>query len=171
MWRSAPFCADGWFAAVAPELATGENEFRRVYLRQSGATKMKRARRPMKKQTAVAIAIGVAFAATPPAHADNDWIAMAISDSTGQLKFTSGGASQAAAQQTVMDACRKTISDCRLLASGEGGCVALVVNASNTKYYGAWGPTREEAQAAASALVPGGKVQTDHTHCQGDPSS
>src|SRR4051794_9772765 len=75
----------------------------------SGATEMKRARNPMKKQAALAIAIGMAFAVTPPAHADNDWIALAISDSTGQLKFTSGAASQDAAQQTVMDACRKTI--------------------------------------------------------------
>ncbi len=113
----------------------------------------------------------MAFAGTPAAHADNDWIALAISDSTGQLKFASGGASQSAAQQAAMDACRMSISDCRLLASGEGGCVALVMNASSTKYFGAWGPSREEAQAAALARVSGGKVQPDHTHCQGDPAS
>ncbi len=136
----------------------------------------------MKKHAAVAIAVGAAFVAVPSmpsmpfmpqmplARADNDWIALAISDSTGRLKFTSGGASQAAAQQAAMDACRASISDCRLLASGEGGCVALVLNAASTKYYGAWGPTREGAEAAASALVPGGRVQADHTHCQDEPS-
>lgn len=152
-------------------MATGENEFRRVYLRHSGAAQMKRAGKPMKKQAAVAIAIGMAFAATPPAHADNDWIAMAISDSTGQIKVTSGGASQAAVEQTVMQSCRKNISDCRLLASGQGGCVAIAVNAANTKYYGGWGPTREEAEAAALATARGGTVQKDHTHCQGDPGT
>jgi hypothetical protein len=124
----------------------------------------------MKKQ-AVVVAIGMAFAAAPLAHADNDWIALAISDSTGNLKFTSGAASQSAAEQMAMDACRKAISDCRLLASGEGGCVALVMNARSTKYFGAWGATRDEAEAAALALAPGGKVQTGHTHCAGDPAS
>lgn len=125
----------------------------------------------MKKQAAVAIAIGMAFAAAPLARADNDGIAMAISDSTGQIKFVSGAASQAAAEQTVMQACRKNISDCRLLASGQGGCVAIAANASGTKYYGGWGPTRQEAEAAALATAGGGKALTDHTHCQGDPSS
>jgi len=40
----------------------------------------------MKKPATVAIAIGMAFAATPSAQADDPWIAMAISDSTGQIK-------------------------------------------------------------------------------------
>ena len=77
----------------------------------------------MKKQAVVAIAIGVAFAATPIAHADGNWIAMAISDSTGQIKIADGAASQAAAEQKAMEACRKSISDCRLLASGRTGWV------------------------------------------------
>jgi hypothetical protein len=119
---------------------------------------------------AAAIAIGVAFAATPIAHAGGDWIAMAMSDSTGQIKTTDGGSSQADAEKTVMDSCRKHISDCRLLASGEGGCIALVANASNTKYFGGWGPTREEAEAAALAKAPGGTIKPDHGHCLGDPS-
>lgn len=124
----------------------------------------------MKKQAAVAIAIGMAFAATPTARADNDWLAMAISDSTGQIKFTSGGSSQSDAVQTVMGACRKTVSDCRLLASGEGGCVAIAQAPSN-KYFGGWGPTREDAEAAAHTNSANGRVLPDHTHCQGDPAS
>ncbi len=125
----------------------------------------------MKKPAAVAIAIGMAFAATPSAHADDPWIAMAISDSTGQIKYTYGGTSKSDAEQTVMSACRKTISDCRLLASGQGGCVAIAMNAANTKYYGGWGPTRDDAEAAALATAHGGTVQKDHTHCQGDPGN
>ena len=48
---------------------------------------------------AVAIGLGMAFAAAPTAHADGDWIAMAISDSTGQIKVTYDGSSQDAAQR------------------------------------------------------------------------
>lgn len=125
----------------------------------------------MKKQVAVAIAVGAAFATTPIAHADNDWIAMAMSDSTGQIKFVDGGKSQGAAEQKAMETCRKSISDCRLLASGEGGCIALVLNDPKTKYFGGWGPTREAAEAAALGIAGGGTVQAGHGHCQGDPGA
>jgi hypothetical protein len=125
----------------------------------------------MKRQAAVAIAIGMALAAAPRAHADNDWMAMAISDSTGRIKVVYSGASQGAAEQTVMDACRKTISDCRLLASGEGGCVAIAMPPAHTRYFGGWGPTRDDAEAAAVANSAGGTVLKDHTHCQGDGTS
>jgi hypothetical protein len=124
---------------------------------------------PMRKLAAVAITIGAVFAATPAAHADgNDWIAMAMSDSTGQIKIADGAKSQSAAEKAVMDACRKAISDCRLLASGEGGCIALALNATNSKYVGGWGPTREEAEAAALAAAGGGTIQQGHGHCLGD---
>lgn len=123
----------------------------------------------MKKQAAIAIAVGAALAATPIAHADNDWIAMAMSDSTGQIKITDGAASQGTAEQKAMEACRKAISDCRLLASGQGGCIALVLNAAKTKYFGGWGPTRDAAEAAALGIAGGGTVQTAHGHCLGDP--
>lgn len=122
----------------------------------------------MKRQPAVVIAISIALAATPVAHADNNWIAMAMSDSTGQIKFVDGGTSQGAAEQKAMETCRKAISDCRLLASGQGGCIALVLNTPKTKYFGGWGPTREEAEAAALGIAGGGTVQTGHGHCSGD---
>jgi hypothetical protein len=125
----------------------------------------------MMKRAVSAAALATAFAAAPLAHADDNWIAMAISDSTGQVKVTYSGTSQDAAQQTAMQACRKTISDCRLLASGQGGCVAIAMNGSSSRYFGGWGPTREESEAAALAKVPGGKVLPDHTHCQGDGTS
>ena len=125
----------------------------------------------MKKGTAAAIAIGAAFAATPTAHADNDWMAMAISDSTGHIKIADGAPNQANAEQKAMDACCKAISDCRLLASGEGGCIALALNATKTRYFGGWGPTREEAAAAALGAAPGGTLQQGHDHCAGDPTN
>ncbi|UXA04618.1 DUF4189 domain-containing protein [Mycobacterium sp. SMC-2] len=124
----------------------------------------------MKKRALAVVAAAVAFAAPPIAHADNNGIAMAISDSTGHIDIADGAASPAAAEKAVMETCRKTISDCRLLASGQGGCLALVVNASKTKYFGGWGPTREEAEAAALARAPGGTIQQGHDHCAGEGS-
>ncbi len=125
----------------------------------------------MKKQAVAAIAIGMAFAAAPIAHADNNWMAMAMSDSTGQIKIADGATSQSAAEKAVMDTCRKSISDCRLLASGQGGCMALILNAAKTRYFGGWGPTREDAEAAALANAPGGTIQPGHGHCAGDGTS
>lgn len=123
------------------------------------------------KRAVAAIAIGMAFAATPVAHADNNWMAMAMSDSTGQIKIADGATSQAAAEKAVMDTCRKSISDCRLLASGQAGCMALILNAAKTRYFGGWGPTREDAEAAALANAPGGTIQQGHGHCAGDGTS
>ncbi|OBH12004.1 DUF4189 domain-containing protein [Mycobacterium sp. E1747] len=124
----------------------------------------------MKRRVLAAVAAGVAFVAPPIAHADNNWIAMAISDSTGHIDIADGASSQGKAEKAVMDTCRKTISDCRLLASGQGGCVALVMNASKTKYFGGWGPTREEAEAQALERAPGGTIQPGHDHCVGEGS-
>ena len=104
----------------------------------------------MKKRALAVIAAGVAFAAPPIANADNNWIAMAISDSTGHINIADGASSQGAAEKAVMETCRKSISDCRLLASGQGGCVALVLNAAKSRYFGGWGPTREEAEASGA---------------------
>ena len=89
--------------------------------------------------------------------------------STGQLKVVDGAPTQGAAEQKAMEACRKAISDCRLLASGDGGCIALVLNAPKNKYVGGWGPTRDAAEAAALAAAGGGTVQPAHGHCLGDP--
>ena len=44
----------------------------------------------MMKRALVAIAVGVAVAPTPIALADNNWIAMAISDSTGLIDIADG---------------------------------------------------------------------------------
>lgn len=122
----------------------------------------------MKKRAWAALAVGVTLAPTPLAHADDNWIAMAISDSTGHISIADGAASQGAAEKAAMDTCRKSISDCRLLASGQGGCMALALNGAKSRYFGGWGPTREDAEAAALARAPGGTVQAGHDHCAGE---
>jgi len=126
----------------------------------------------MKRIAGVATTLGAAVAVTPVAYADNDWISMAMSDSTGQIKFSGGGsATRSAAEQLVMQECRKRVSDCRVLASGEGGCIAIASNGSHSKYFGGWGPTSDEAEAAAAAAAGGGTVLKDHDHCLGDAAS
>lgn len=116
------------------------------------------------------IAVGVAFAAAPIARADGDWIAMAMSDSTGHVSsfYQPGQSSKSAAEKLVMDSCRKQVSDCRVLASGPGGCFALAKNAANTAYAGGWGPTKEEAEAKALATAGGGTIVPEQGHCLGD---
>jgi hypothetical protein len=127
---------------------------------------------PTKTLAAAVIALGVPVAATPPARADDNWIAMAISDSTGHISgIYAGQPSQSAAEQVVMSACRKRVSDCRVLASGPGGCVALAMNAAKTKYYGGWGATSDDAEAAALAAAHGGTILKDQGHCLGDAAS
>jgi Domain of unknown function (DUF4189) len=128
--------------------------------------------KPGKGLCAAVLAIGVPFAATPAAHADDNWIAMAISDSNGHISgIYVGQPSQSAAEQIVMSACRKRVSDCRVLASGPGGCVALAMNAAKSKYFGGWGATSDDAEAAALAAAHGGTVLKDQGHCLGDAAS
>lgn len=120
----------------------------------------------------MAVAIAAPFAAIPTAHADDNWIAMAISDSTGHISgMYVGQSSRSAAEQLVMSDCRKRVSDCRVLASGPGGCVALAKNAAQTKYFGGWGATSDDAEAAALAAAHGGTILKDQGHCLGDAAS
>lgn len=124
----------------------------------------------MKKPAAAAIATLVALATAPVAHADGGWMAMAISDSTGQIKIIDGAQTQSKAEQQATSACHLT--DCRILASGgPGGCIAMVVNPAHTHYFGRWGATTDDAEAAALAAAGGGTVLKDHGHCAGDPLS
>ncbi len=126
----------------------------------------------MTKRAAVAaaLAIFVAFAAPPLARADGNWIAMAISDSTGHINIIDGAPTQSKAEQQATSACH--LSDCRVLASGgPGGCIAMVMNPAKTHYFGRWGPTVDDAEAAALAAAGGGTVLKDHGHCAGDPLS
>jgi hypothetical protein len=123
----------------------------------------------MKTLATITIAIGVASAATPVAHADGgNWIAMAMSDSTGHISIDDvGESSQAVAEKKVMDACRKLVSDCRFLAAGPGGCMALALAPAHTRYFGGWGATTAEAEAAAIANSGGGTLQPGQDHCLG----
>ena len=93
---------------------------------------------------------------------------MAISDSTGQIKITDGAATQAKAEQQAMGACGK--SDCRVLASGgPGGCIAMVVNAAKTHYFGRWGPTTDEAEGCGTSCRRWGNGPKRPRPLRGDP--
>lgn len=117
--------------------------------------------------TAAACALGLAA----PARADGDYIVMAGSDSTHTFETTVGGglASLAHVQAFALSHCaaRRGATDCRVLAEGQGGCVAL--SDDGPRLVGAWGATRDEAIAAVVAKVGQSGATADNAYCIGDP--
>lgn len=117
------------------------------------------------------IAAVCAFAPAAPARADGNYIVMAGSDATHTFETTAGGglASLDRVEAYAVNHCaaRRGANDCRILAEGEGGCVAL--SDDGPKLLGAWGATREEAIAAVVAKVGRPGATADNAYCVGDP--
>jgi len=110
----------------------------------------------------------IAFGPTVPAHADDLWIAVAVSESSGESATQSGYTNVAAAQAARND-CNRIghVYDCQLLAFGQGGCVATATPGFPNTIRGAWAASRQEAIVAALAQVPqGSRARAD---CLGDP--
>ncbi|OBH15186.1 DUF4189 domain-containing protein [Mycobacterium sp. E3247] len=114
-----------------------------------------------------ACAVGLAA----PAQAQGGYIVIAGSDSTHAVEVTVGGgaASLSDVETYAVSHCaeRHGASDCRVLAEGRGGCVALSDNGQGL--VGGWGPTRNAAGAAAAAKVVSGQANVDGTRCVVDP--
>ncbi len=112
-------------------------------------------------------AVGV----SAPARADGGYIAIAGSDSTHSVETTAGGslASLDHVEEYAVSHCagRHGASDCRILAEGQGGCVAL--SDDGHSFVGAWGATRSAAGAAAVAKVGRAGATVDIVRCFGDP--
>jgi hypothetical protein len=106
-----------------------------------------------------------------PARADGDYIAIAGSDSTHSVETTAGGslASLDHVEDYAVSQCaaRRGATDCRILAEGQGGCVALSDNGHS--FVGAWGATRAAAGAAAVAKAGRAGATVDIVRCFGDP--
>jgi Domain of unknown function (DUF4189) len=124
----------------------------------------------------IPVVCGIGLAA--PAQAQGDYIVIAGSDSTHAFEAATGGslASLSQVEEFAVSHCadRHGATDCRVLAEGQGGCVALA-NAGQS-LVGAWGATRNAARAAVVAKVglAGAKVglagaKVDTAHCLGDP--
>lgn len=117
------------------------------------------------------IAAVCAVALTAPAHADGGYIVMAGSDSTHTFETTVGGglASLGRVETYAVSHCaaHRGATDCRVLAEGEGGCVAL--SDDGPKLLGAWGATRDDAIAAVVAKVGLAGATADNAYCVGDP--
>ncbi len=106
-----------------------------------------------------------------PAQADGGYIAIAGSDSTHSVETTTGGtlASLDHVEEYAVSHCaaRRGATDCRILAEGQGGCVAL--SDDGHSFVGAWGATRSAAGAAAVAKVGLAGAIVDTARCAGDP--
>ncbi|OBH75592.1 DUF4189 domain-containing protein [Mycobacterium scrofulaceum] len=106
-----------------------------------------------------------------PAQAQGGFIVIAGSDSTHSVDVTVGGnhASLADVEAYAISHCAEKhgATDCRVLAEGRGGCVALSDNGHGL--VGGWGPTRNAAGAAAAAKVVSGQPNVDGTRCVVDP--
>jgi len=106
-----------------------------------------------------------------PAQAQGDYIVIAGSDSTHAVETTVGGslASLDRVEAYAVSHCaeRHGATDCRVLAEGQGGCVAL--SDDGPSLVGAWGATRVAAGAATLAKVGLAGANVDLARCVGDP--
>ncbi len=107
-----------------------------------------------------------------PAQADGGgYIVIAGSDSTHAVETTMGGslASLSDVEAYAVSHCaeRHGATDCRVLAEGQRGCVALSDNGQS--FVGGWGATRSAAGAAAVAKVGVAGANVDVARCVGDP--
>lgn len=111
------------------------------------------------------------LAPAAPARADGGYIAIAGSDSTRSVETTTGGslASLDHVEDYAVNHCaaRHGATDCRILAEGVGGCVAL--SDDGHTFVGAWATTRSAAAAAAVAKAGRAGATVDLVRCFGDP--
>lgn len=121
--------------------------------------------------SAVILAVCAVELAAPAQAQGGGYIVIAGSDSTHAVEVTVGGntASLGDVEAYAMSHCaeRHGATDCRVLAEGRGGCVALSDNGHGL--VGGWGPTRNAAGAAAAARVESGQANVDGTRCVVDP--
>lgn len=119
---------------------------------------------------AVMLAVGIVGLA-PPAHAHGPYIVIVGSDSTHAFETTVGGAlaNPGNVDAYAINHCnqRYDSTDCRVLASGRGGCVAL--SDDGPILVAAWAETRSAAKAATADKVGDPNANVDIAHCIGDP--
>ncbi|MHA7663705.1 DUF4189 domain-containing protein [Mycolicibacterium sp. HS_4_1] len=115
----------------------------------------------------VGMSIG-AVGAPAAAHADDLWVAVAASQTSGEEGVDTGFTRQSALINATRGCNRLGgVVDCQPLAAGPEGCVAAATMGTPYSIRGAWAPTREAAaQAALAQAAPGSRVIVD---CLGDP--
>jgi hypothetical protein len=110
----------------------------------------------------------VTLATAMPAHAEGVWIAVAVSQSSGEAAAQTGNTAVNAAGAATGD-CNRIghVYDCQLVAFGQGGCVATATPGTPHTIKAAWAASREAASSAALAkAAPGSRVVA---FCIGDP--
>jgi hypothetical protein len=113
------------------------------------------------------VAIPAALALAPMAHADSPWIAAALSQATGNMgtAYSATKGSAVVVSAAIKNCAENGATDCAVVAQGPGGCVAI--SDDGKTFYGGYGATRADADAAAMAKIATGKIAKDH--CQDDP--
>ena len=106
----------------------------------------------------LAIAAATAIAWAPTSRADDPWLAIAYSPSTDRWGWETVAKSPIEAINTSMNFCASHgANDCRVLVTGQGGCVALA-KSSGGEVKGGRGPDRSAAARDAFNNVLGGGV-------------
>lgn len=124
-----------------------------------------------KPLVSAAISAVCAVGLAAQAQAQGAYIVMAGSDSTHTFETTVGGglANLNNVEAYAVNHCAKRhgATDCRILAEGQGGCVAL--SDDGPSLIGAWGATRDDASAAVADKVGLPGANADVAQCVGDP--
>lgn len=124
-----------------------------------------------KSLAAAVIPVVCAVGLAAPAQAQGSYIVIAGSDSTHTFGATVGGslAGLSHVEADAVGSCAEShgATDCRVLAEGQGGCVAL--SDDGPSLVGAWGATRGAAGAAVVAKVGLAGANVDVARCVGDP--
>ncbi|TAM63723.1 DUF4189 domain-containing protein [Mycobacterium sp.] len=125
----------------------------------------------MLKLLAFAAMIVCAIALAAPAYAHGPYIVIVGSDSTHAFETTVGGAlaRPGDVEAYAVSHCdqRYDSTDCRVLAGGRGGCVAL--SDDGPTLVAAWAETRSSAKAAVVAKLGDPDANVDIARCIGDP--
>jgi hypothetical protein len=115
------------------------------------------------------VVAATALAMPVSAHADDLWIAVAVSQSSGESDTHTLGAQPLSLATAAMQDCNRIghVADCQPLPVGQGGCVATATPGIPYSIRGAWALSREAAiEMAAAKATPGSRVAAD---CVGDP--
>jgi Domain of unknown function (DUF4189) len=112
-----------------------------------------------------ALGLAAPASASPP-----HYIAVAFDMGSGDEGTGSSGVSMQEAISKAMASCASHgAKNCRVQASGVGGCVAVSVDGNNDKMYGVWAALKSDAASAVIAKAgPGGRLASND--CVGEPA-
>lgn len=118
----------------------------------------------MRSIIAVVVAVGCALIAAPPAAADDDFVALAVSVGSGRAAGWGTGGSQEQANRIAFAHCTAEAGDvCEVVAGTRNGCASVAFDRSG-RFQGGSGPdtTASNADALAKLGAPNGRIKASH---------